>query len=70
MCIRDRAKPERVPQLGRKGRATATILAYCYGQRTVAQIEAAVLRDHPDLFHSPEEISNFVAKVLGRDSES
>ena len=63
------ANPERVPQLGRKGRATATILAYCDGQRTVAQIEAAVLRDHPDLFPSPEEISRFVATVLGRDSD-
>ena len=63
------ANPERVPRLGRTGRATATVLAYCDGQRTVAQIEAAVLRDHPDLFPSPEEISRFVAKVLGRDSE-
>ena len=64
------ANPERVPRLGRTGRATATVLAYCDGLRTVAQIEAAVLRDHPDLFPSTEEISRFVAKVLGRDSES
>lgn len=63
------ANPERVPRLGRTGMATATVLAYCDGQRTVAQIEAAVLRDHPDLFPSPEEISRFVAKVLGRDTE-
>jgi protein arginine N-methyltransferase 1 len=63
------ANPERVPRLGRTGQATATVLAYCDGQRTVAQIEAAVLRDHSDLFPSPEEISRFVAKVLGRDSE-
>lgn len=63
------ANPERVPRLGRTGRATATVLAYCDGQRTVAQIEAAVLNDRPDLFPSPEEISHFVTKVLGRDSE-
>ncbi|QLQ25675.1 MAG: class I SAM-dependent methyltransferase [Dechloromonas sp.] len=64
------ANPERVPKLGRTGRATATVLAYCDGERTVTQIEAAVLRDHPDLFPSREEISRFVAGVLGRDSES
>ena len=64
------ANPERVPQLGRKGgMATATVLDYCDGQRTVAQIEAAVVRDHPDLFPSPEVISPFVAKALCRDSE-
>jgi len=63
------ANPERVPRLSRTGQATATVLAYCDGRRTVAQIEAAVLRDHPDLFPSSEEISRFVAKILGRDSE-
>ena len=64
-----RANPERVPQLGRTGRATATVLAYCDAQRTVAQIEAAILLDHPDLFLSREECSRFIAKVLGRDAE-
>ena len=63
------ANPDRVPRLGRTGKATATVLAYCDGQRTFAQIEAAVLCDHPDLFPSPEEISRFVARVLGRDTE-
>lgn len=63
------ANPVRVPRLSRTGQATATVLAYCDGRRTVAQIEAAVLRDHPDLFPSPAEISRFVTKVLGRESE-
>ena len=61
--------PAHVPQLGRKGQATATVLGYCDGQRTVAEIEKAVLHDHPDLFPSAGEISGFVAKILGRDAE-
>ncbi len=61
--------PEHVPQLGCKGQATATVLSYCDGTRTVAEIEHAVLRDHPDLLPSAGEISGFVAKILGRDAE-
>lgn len=61
--------PAHVPRLGRKGLATATVLGYCDGRRTVAEIEQAVLRDHPDLFPSPGEISAFVARVLGRDAD-
>lgn len=60
--------PAHVPRLSRKGLATATVLSYCDGLRTVEQIEQAVLRDHPDLFPSAEEISRFVTQVLGRDS--
>ncbi len=63
------ANPQRVPRLGRTGRATAAVLGYCDGQKTVAHIQAAVLRDHPDLFPTAGEIANFVAKVLGRDCE-
>ena len=61
--------PAHVPRLGRKGQATATVLGYCDGRRTVAEIEQAVLNDHPDLFPSSAEISGFVAKILGRDAE-
>jgi protein arginine N-methyltransferase 1 len=61
--------PAHVAHLGRKGQATATVLSYCDGIRTVAEIERAVLRDHPDLFPSAGEISRFVAKILGRDAE-
>ena len=63
------ASPQRVPQLGRTGRATAAVLACCDGQRTVEQIQATVLRDHPDLFPTSGEVSDFVTKVLGRDCE-
>ncbi|QQS54714.1 MAG: methyltransferase domain-containing protein [Candidatus Competibacteraceae bacterium] len=65
-----RANPTRVPQLSREGQARLTVLGYCDGRRTARQIEQAVLRDHPDLFPSSEEISRFVAQVLGRDTES
>lgn len=64
-----RTNPDRVPQLGRKGRARMAVLSYCDGKRTAGEIEQAVLRDHPDLFPTPREISSFVAQVLGRDTE-
>ena len=64
-----RTNPAHIPQLGRKGRARITVLGYCDGKRTAQEIEQAVLRDHPDLFPSPGEISRFVAHVLGRDTE-
>ena len=63
-----RAHPERVPHLNREGQARITVLGYCDGRRTAREIEQAVLRDHPDLFPSPAEISRFVAQVLGRDT--
>jgi protein arginine N-methyltransferase 1 len=63
-----RAHPERVPHLNREGQARITVLGYCDGRRTAREIEQAVLREHPDLFPSPAEISRFVAQVLGRDT--
>ena len=64
-----RAHPERVRHLSREGQARITVLGYCDGHRTAREIEQALLRDHPDLFPSPEEISRFVAQVLGQDTE-
>lgn len=64
-----RAHPDRVPRLSREGLARNTVLGYCDGRRTAREIEQAVLRHHPDLFPSPQEISRFVAQVLGRDTE-
>ena len=65
-----RSRPDRVPKLSREGQARITVLGYCDGRRTAREIEQAVLRDHPDLFPSPAEISRFVAQALGRDTES
>ncbi len=64
-----RTRPDRVPQLSADGRARTTVLSYCDGRRTAREIEQAVLQDHPDLLPSPDEISRFVAQVLGRDTE-
>ena len=64
-----RTRPDHVPQLSRAARARGLVLGYCDGQRTVAQIQAAVQREHPDLFPSPAEISRFVSAVLSNSTE-
>lgn len=63
-----RSQPERIPRLSREGAARMTVLQYCDGRRSVREIEQLVLRDHPDLFPSPQEISRFVIQVLSKDS--
>ena len=50
-------------------RAGQIVMGYCDGKRTVAEIEAAVLADHPDLFPTPKAISDFVAGWLGNQTE-
>jgi SAM-dependent methyltransferase len=64
-----RSRPDRVPNLSREGAARVTVLGYCDGRRTAHEIEQAVLKNHPNLFPSPEEISRFVAQVVGWDTE-
>jgi protein arginine N-methyltransferase 1 len=64
-----RSQPDRVPRLSREGRARIAVLGYCDGRRTAREIEQSVLRDHPNLFPSQDEISRFVAQTLGRDTE-
>jgi SAM-dependent methyltransferase len=63
-----RSRPDHVPQLSREGQARMTVLGYCDGKRTAREIEQAVLRDHPDMFPSSAEISDFVFDVLGRNT--
>jgi protein arginine N-methyltransferase 1 len=60
----NRTRPDHVPQLSRAARARALVLSYCDGQRSVGQIQEAVLREHPALFPSSTEITRFVAAVL------
>ncbi|MBE0621757.1 MAG: 50S ribosomal protein L11 methyltransferase [Burkholderiales bacterium] len=62
------ANPNHVPRLSREGQARMTILGYCDGKRTAQEIGQAVLRDHPEMFPSSSEISDFVLRVLGRDT--
>jgi SAM-dependent methyltransferase len=64
-----RADPNHVPRLSREGRARMMVLGYCDGKRTAQEVGRAVLRDHPELFPSSTEISDFVLRVLGRDTE-
>jgi hypothetical protein len=64
-----RAQPDRVPQVNRNGLARRTVMSYCDGQRSAREIEQAVLRDHPELFPTPAEISRFVIGTLAMDAE-
>ena len=64
-----RNQPEHVPQVSRTAHARSLVLGYCDGQRSVAQVQEAVLRDHPALFPSTEEITRFVTTVLSRDTQ-
>jgi len=62
------ADANRVARLNQQGRARQIVLSYCNGQRTVADIQALVQREHPDLFPSARAVSSFVARVLSRDT--
>lgn len=64
-----RANPGHVPTLSREGQALVKVLGYCDGNRTAEEVRQAVLRDHPDLFPSEAEISDFVFGALGKDTE-
>lgn len=63
-----RMAPEQVLELRPESQAQLTVMSYCDGRRTYREIEEAILRDHPRLLPSPEEISRFVAEVLGRNT--
>ncbi|BCH17775.1 methyltransferase domain-containing protein [Mesorhizobium sp. L-2-11] len=64
-----RRNPAHVPRPNSRGQARMIVLGLCDGQRTVRQVEEAVLREHPGLFPSVEETARFVAQVLGKDTE-
>lgn len=57
------------PRLSKSGRARAVVLGYCDGQRTTQEIVALVVREHPGLLPSKEEVARFVAETLGRNTE-
>ena len=64
-----RSNPEHIPHVSRIAHSRNLVLSYCDGQRSVAQVQEAVLRDHPALFPSTEEITRFVTTVLSRDTQ-
>lgn len=63
------AKPNHIPNLTAHAKAREIVLGYCDGLRTVAEIERAVLKDHPSLFPTSVAISHFVADCLGGSTE-
>jgi len=63
-----KSHPDYVPQPNRSANARNIVLSYCDGQRSVSQVQQAVLREHPALFPSHDEISRFVSSVLQRDT--
>jgi hypothetical protein len=65
-----RAQPERVAKLNDRGRARQVVLSYCDGQRTVAEIQEIVRREHPELFPTAMAATSLVAQVLSRDTSS
>jgi hypothetical protein len=64
-----RAQLSRTPRLSRLGQARKIVMDYCDGKRTSREIEQAVLRNHPRLFPTREEISRFVRSELGRNTD-
>jgi protein arginine N-methyltransferase 1 len=63
-----RAQPNRVARLNDRGRARQLVLSYCDGKRTVAEVEALVQREHPDLFPSAGATVSFIRQVLMCDT--
>jgi protein arginine N-methyltransferase 1 len=59
-----RACPDRPASLNDRGRAQQIVLSYCDGLRTVAEVQALVQREHPDLFPSARGFASFVTRVL------
>jgi protein arginine N-methyltransferase 1 len=64
----DRSRPDRPARLNSSGLARQIVLGYCDGERTLAEVEARVLEDHPDLFPSQQATRAFVRSVLASDT--
>lgn len=64
------ARVARIPKPTGEANARAIVLGLCDGRRSAAEVEAAVLREHPTLLPSSAEIRAFVAEVLRRDTIS
>jgi protein arginine N-methyltransferase 1 len=64
----NRAQPDRMAKLNKRGRARQVVLSYCDGQRTAAEVQALVLKEHPDLFPSAQATNAFVELVLSMDT--
>jgi protein arginine N-methyltransferase 1 len=61
----NRTRPDRLASLNDRGRAYQIVLSYCDGTRTVAEVEALVHEQHPDLLPSPRARERLIRQVLG-----
>jgi len=69
MSLSDRVKPGNTARaLNNRGRAIEVLLGYIKSGMTGAEIERAILHDHPDLLPSEQEIARFVRDELARYS--
>lgn len=67
--MESRERADRVAHLNPAGQARKLLLDRVDGMRTLREIEAELLRDRPDLFPSPGEISNFILHELGKSTD-
>jgi hypothetical protein len=56
------------PDKARRQGPQDPVLGDCEGRRTVREVEQTVLQNNPDAFSTSGEISNFVARLSGRDT--
>ena len=63
-----RSRPDRVARLNARGQARQLVLSYCDGARSVAEVQALVAREHPQLFPSAQAAAAFVTQVLAWDT--
>ncbi len=66
----EHGRTDRVAKLNDRGRARKIVLGYCDGDRTVAEIDALVRRNHAELFPSPAARESFVRQVLAWDTDT
>ena len=64
----DRSRQDRVARLNRRGQARHIVLSYCDGKRSIAEVEALVLKEHPNLLPSRDATQALVRKVLAWDT--
>ena len=62
------AQTDRVPRLSTVGSARRILYSYLDGQRTLAEIEQAMLADHPRLFPTTQELARFIRSECSRSA--
>ena len=62
------AQADRVPHLNSGGQARQILYTYLDGQRTLAEIERAMLADHPGLFPTTLELARFIRSECARST--